>query len=106
MRIIVRLAVPYRSHLPFAFCFRDVLAGPTAAYHVLSRLARAAQEIHRHHRELQAGASLQENDAVAAWNIEQLLQKALGLFQYAVEGLRAMADLQYRYPQTVQVDDC
>ena len=49
----------------------DRLVGPGAGHDVVRR-GPGGQEVHRHHRELEAGATLEEEDLVAVGDVRQL----------------------------------
>ncbi len=83
-------------HAGDAFGFLHGLLRPDAGHDVVGRTARG-QDVHRHHRELEAGAALQEQDMVAVGNAGERADVALGTLDDFVEWLRAVADLEDRH---------
>ena len=91
---IARLAVPGHVHGPLGFGFVVGLFAPRAAKDVIGRLARAMEQIHGHHAELEQGPALEEEHPVVVRNTQQRAEVGLGLVDDFVEGLGAVADLQ------------
>jgi hypothetical protein len=84
-------------HLALAAGLLGARRTPGAGDHVIGRGGLSAEEVHRHHRELQAGPALQKDHLVRVADAEQALQQGEGFFEDAVEGRAAVADLQDRH---------
>jgi hypothetical protein len=72
----------------------DVIGGPAGG-----------EQVHRHHRELGAGAALQEQRVVALGDARQGAEVGLGALDDFIEGRRAMADLEHRHTDARQGDE-
>src|SRR5437016_11190877 len=90
-------------HVTEGLRFPDCLLRPFAGRHVVG-LALAAQQVHRHLRELQGRAALQEQQLVVLRHGEQLAQVALGVGGDADEFLAAMAHLHHAHAAAVPVE--
>ncbi len=75
---------------------------PRSGQNVVGGRSVRREQIHRHHRELQAGTALQKQDAVVLRDGQQFGQPLLGRLQDRFENLAAVADLQDRGPGTRQ----
>ena len=79
-----------------ALRFLQRLLRPGAGDDVVGGRARREQ-VHRHHRELQRRAALQEQHLVRRRNVAERAQVGLGPREDVLEGLRAVADLEDRH---------
>src|SRR3954471_4028158 len=90
-------------HIAKGFGFLDRLLRPFAGRDVIG-LAAAAQQVHRHLRELQRGTARQEQQLVIRRHGEQLAQVLLGVGGDADELLAAMTHLHHRHAAAVPVE--
>ncbi|MGC4085442.1 MAG: hypothetical protein QM736_25800 [Vicinamibacterales bacterium] len=77
---------------------------PGAAIDVVGSLA-GAEQVHRHHRELQAGATLQEEHLVVRRHVRERADVGLGFRENRLERLRAVADFEHGHADARQRDD-
>jgi hypothetical protein len=84
-----------------ALRFLDRFLGPRSGVDVIGGRARG-EEIHRHHRELEAGAALQEQHLVVRRNGRQRADVGLRLREDRLERRRAVADLEDRHADSRQ----
>src|SRR5438105_2327189 len=90
-------------HIAIALRFLDCLLRPFTGRHVVG-LALAAQQVHRHLRELQRGAAGEEQHLVVRRHGEELAQVLLRLRGDADELASAMAHLHHRHAAAVPVE--
>jgi hypothetical protein len=89
---------------PDLFGFLDRLLGPRSAVDVVGG-RRRGEEVHRDHRELQAGAARKKQHAIVRGDGGERTDVGLGLGKNRFERLRAMADLEDRHPHAGQRDE-
>ncbi len=83
--------------------FLDRLGAPGTGDDVVGG-SLAAQQVHRHRRELAHGAALHEQHLVAGRHVEQLAQVLFGLGRNRHEILVAMAHFHHRHAAAVPVE--
>ena len=64
------------------------------------RRCSCLEQVHRHHRELQARATLEKQDSVVRRHARQLTKSGDGTCKQILEHLRPMADLHHRHSDT------
>ena len=90
-------AIPGHVHLALAAGLLGAGGAPGAGDDVVGGRVVPAEQVHRHHRELQARAPLQEDHLVGLADAEQGFEPRQGLFQDAVERGAAVTDFQHRH---------
>ena len=102
-RVVVGLRRPGDVDRADLLRFLDRLVGPRAGVDVVGGRARAEQ-VHRHHRELQRGAPLQHEDLVVRRHARQRADVLDRAVEHVLERLRAVADLHDRHADVGQRD--
>ena len=83
--------------------FLDRLLRPLARIDIVGRVP-SAEEIHRHHAELQRRPALEEEHLVVSGDLEQLAEIRFRLFRDRDELLAAVAHLHHRHARPVPVE--
>ena len=104
-RVAEVLALGARRDIDLAEAVRllDRLLRPLARIDIVGRLL-PAEEVHRHHAELQRRTALQEEHLVVLGDFEQLAEVLLRLLRDRDELLAAVAHLHHRHARTVPVE--
>jgi hypothetical protein len=84
-----------------ALGFLDRLLRPGAGHDVICGAA-GRQQVHRHHRELQARAALEEEHVIVLRDSRQRANIGLATLDHVVERFRAVADLEDRHADAGQ----
>ena len=92
----------YDLHLAVILCLLDGLLAPYAGIDISGL---GLEEIGRDVEELGAGAAADKIYAVVVGDVEQLLEQALGLLQYALELLCAVRYGEQRQSRSVEIDN-
>ena len=100
--VVARLAVPGHVDRAGFDGFLQCALAPRTGQDIVGGRAIRREQIHRHHRELQPGAALQEQYPVVLRDGQQLGQSHFRRLQDRLENLAAVADFQDRRPGTRQ----
>ena len=88
---VLVLGTCYNLHLADKLGLLDGIGSPCTGLEISSL---GLQQIERHHIELEAGATAEEEDLVTLGNIEQLLHECISLIDNSLEFLGTVRDLK------------
>ena len=95
-------AIPGHMYRSLAAGLLDGGGSPCAREQVVGFVGLSPEEVHRHHRELEARAPLEKHDLVVWADGEEFPQAGDGFLEDPVEGGAAVADFKHRHPDAGQ----